>query len=278
METLSISGRDVPSSAPAGLRIGILGGGPLPKQWGLDYRPLTLQTPFGEPSAPVLETRIGPDTLVCSLLRHGEGHAKGYAVNYRANVAALHALKCDAVISLSLAGTLCDRFDVGDIVIYDDIIDFRRSVVSFFLDEAGVHCAMAPLVSDPLRAQLQGLSHELEVPFGATMVVIEGPRYSTRAESCMYARLGGELICQTVAPECFLVREKGMDWFGVCLVTDRDTSDPVALVSTELIYKTMKQYEAVFAQTILRLVRGLRPLGQAVDSERSRVPRDLLTS
>ena len=277
METIGTNGYDASSSAPASLRIGIIGGGPLPKQWGLDYRPLSLQTPFGEPSAPVLETRIGPDTLVCSLLRHGEGHAKGYAVNYRANVAALHALGCDAVISLSLAGTLCDRFDVGDIVIYDDVIDFRKSAVSFFLDEAGMHCAMAPLVSDPLRAQLHDLSHELTVPFGATMVVIEGPRYSTRAESRMYARLGADLICQTVAPECFLVREKGMDWFGVCLVTDRDTSDPSALVSTELIYRTMKQHEAVFAETILRLVRGLRPFAQTADAERGRVPRDLLT-
>jgi 5'-methylthioadenosine phosphorylase len=265
----------VDSMTSPGLRIGIIGGGPLPSQWGLDYRSLAVDTPFGEPSAPVFETWVSSDTTVYSILRHGEKHAKGYAVNYLANVAALHAVGCDVIISLSLAGALSDRFDVGDIVIYDDVLDFRKTAASFFLDDSGVHCAMTPLVSDPLRAQLEGLSATLGVPFGATMVVIEGPRYSTQAESRMYAMLGGELICQTVAPECFLTREKGLDWCGVCMVTDRDTSDPGALVSTELIFRNMKRHEAAFADTVLRLVLGLRPLPKVGDAECHRVAGNL---
>jgi 5'-methylthioadenosine phosphorylase len=161
------------------------------------------------------------------------------------------------------------------VVVYDDVLDFRRSAQSFFGPE-GVHCSMAPLVSPPLEEQLRSLSGELGLPFGATMVVIEGPRYSTRAESRMFIKLGGELICQTVAPECFLAREKQMDWCGICLVTDRDTLDAEASVTTELIFRTMEEHKARYAATVLRLIEGLVPYERADDGARATVPHATL--
>jgi 5'-methylthioadenosine phosphorylase len=255
------------------LRVGAIGGGLLPEQWGLPYKKIELETPFGKPSAAVAATRLGDGKTVYSILRHGERHGSGHEVNYLANVAALYSLNCDLVISLSLAGALVDRFSVGDVVVYDDVLDFRKSSCSFYSPTEGVHYSMAPLVSPPLREQLGNTTAELGLPFGATMVVIEGPRYSTQAESRMYISLGGELICQTVAPECFLVKEKQMDWFGVCLVTDRDTRDPGAMVSTGLIYENMNRHKERYAATLLRIIEGLNPYVRSNGSARHTVPR-----
>jgi 5'-methylthioadenosine phosphorylase len=257
------------------LTVGVIGGGVLPEQWGLPYDRIEIETDYGSPSAPVAATALAERTTVYSILRHGERHAVGSAVNYRANVAALHELGCDVVLSLSLAGTLTERFDVGDIVIYDDVLDFRRSSQSFFGPE-GIHCSMAPLVASPLEEQLRHLARELDKPYGATMVVIEGPRYSTRAESRMFVRLGGELVCQTAAPECFLVREKQMDWCGMCLVTDRDTLDDDALVSTDLIFGNLERHKAAYAATVLGVIQGLEAYARTEDVERATVPHELL--
>jgi 5'-methylthioadenosine phosphorylase len=259
------------TAAEQPLTVGVIGGGLLPEQWGFPYDRIELETPYGPPSAAVAATAVDDGTTVYSILRHGERHAVGSAVNYRANVAALHELGCDVVLSLSLAGTLTERFHVGDVVVYDDVLDFRRSSQSFFGVE-GVHCSMAPLVSPPLKEQLHALSRELDLPFGATMVVIEGPRYSTRAESRMFVQLGGELICQTAAPECFLAREKQMDWCGICLVTDRDTFDEDTPVTTELIFRNMERHKARYAATVLRVIQGLDPYERAEDVERATVP------
>ncbi|HEY1365846.1 MAG TPA: hypothetical protein VGF23_01990 [Gaiellaceae bacterium] len=257
------------------LTVGVIGGGLLPEQWGFEYDRIDVETPYGAPSAAVAATSVADGRTVYSILRHGERHALGSEINYPANVAALHELGCDLVLSLSLAGSLSDRFDVGDVVGYDDVIDFRRSAQSFFGPD-GIHCSMAPLVSRPLEEQMRSLARTLEFPFGATMVVIEGPRYSTRAESRMFVRLGGELICQTAAPECFLAREKQMDWCGLCLVTDRDTLDEAAPVTTELIYENMERHKARYAQIVLRLVEGLEPYQRDEALDRATVPHRTL--
>jgi purine nucleoside phosphorylase len=92
----------------------------------------------------------------------------------------------------------------------------------------------------------------------------------------MFIRLGGELICQTAAPECFLAREKRMDWCGICLVTDRDTLDEQASVTTELIFRNMEDHKARYAATVLRLIEGLVPYDRVDDGARSTVPHATL--
>ena len=250
----------------------------LPIQWGLPYERVEVATPYGDPSSPVAKTRVSESTTIYSILRHGDKHALGHAINYRANVAALKELGCDLVISISLAGSLVERFDVGDTVIYDDVLDFRKSSTSFFSDHEAKHVAMAPLVCPALEARLRKIARERDLAFGGTMVVMEGPRYSTRAESKMYATLGGELICQTVAPECFLIREMKMRWCGVCLVTDRDTRDSRQMVSTGRIFENMKQYEQDFASHLLEIVCLLKPFDRTTAEDRDAVPSEMVAS
>ena len=255
------------------LTVGIIGGGRLPELWGMPYERISVTTPFGSPSDAVARTELGNGTVVCSLLRHGQRHAAGADVNDRANVAALHQLGCDLVVSLCLAGSLSPRLDVGATVIYDDVIDFRRSAVSYFAKSSGRHVAMAPLVEPGLAEQLASVGTRLDLAFGASMVVIEGPRYSTLAESRMFRMLGGDLISQSVAPECFLVREQDMAWCGACLVTDRDVRDPDQLVSTRLIFENMKRYEARFSQDVLQIVESLRRWSRVRAGDEADVPR-----
>jgi 5'-methylthioadenosine phosphorylase len=256
------------------ISIGTIGGGMLPVQWGLPYEQIELTTPYGSPSSPVAKTRVNETSTIYSVLRHGDKHALGRDINYRANVAALRELGCDVVVSISLAGSLVERFDVGDTVIYDDVLDFRKSSTSFFSAQEAKHVAMAPLVCPALETQLRAIAADRALPFGGTMVVMEGPRYSTRAESKMYAALGGELICQTVAPECFLIREMKMCWCGICLVTDRDTRDGQQMVSTGLIFENMKRDEQDFAAHLREILCRIEPFDRAMEDERDAVPTE----
>jgi 5'-methylthioadenosine phosphorylase len=258
------------------LKVGIIGGGALPVQWGLPYDRLEVDTPHGRPSHWVARVELG-ETEVFTLLRHGERHAKGSAINHHANVAAMQQLGCDVVVSLSLAGALSDRFEVGDTVVYDDVIDFRRSAASFYPPGSGRHVAMAPMIEPALAEQLRSITSDRAIPWGGAMVVIEGPRYSTFAESRMFAMLGGHLICQTIAPECFFVREAGMAWVGCCLVTDHDVHVASSLVSTRLIFENMKRFEPSYAANVLALVSRLRPFARAAGCDDAAVPTARLT-
>ncbi|QEH32401.1 S-methyl-5'-thioadenosine phosphorylase [Aquisphaera giovannonii] len=257
------------------LSVGVIGGGALATQWGLPSELLDVETPHGEPSSRISKIAIGEQVSVFAILRHGEQHARGAEINHRANVEALRRLGCDLVISVSLAGAISGRFDTGMTVIYDDVLDFRRSTQSFFGPRDACHVSMSPMVCPPLAAQLSRVAAGLELPYGGTMVVMEGPRFSTRAESKMYAAVGGELICQTIAPECFLVRERGMCWAGVCLVTDRDTRDPAHPVSTPLIFANLDRFRARNARNLLGILSGLRPYDCPCRSAEHAVPKDL---
>lgn len=255
------------------LRVGVIGGGPLPLQWNREFERIDVETPFGRPSDAVARTVLAGGNIVYSLLRHGRRHGVGSEINHRANVAAMSQLGCELVASVSLCGSLSPRFDVGDTVIYDDIIDFRRTVASFHAPTSAKHIAVAPMVEDGLWDQLKTIASDAKLPFGANMVVIEGPRYSTFAESRMFASLGGDLICQTASPECFLVRETGMAWVGCSLVTDRDTRDRKQLVSTELIFANMKQFEERFAKNLLTIFERLGPWPRQRNDAKDEVPR-----
>jgi 5'-methylthioadenosine phosphorylase len=257
------------------ISIGVIGGGALAAQWGLASQSLACDTPYGETSSAISRIVVNEHATVYAILRHGEGHSRGAAINNRANVEALHRLGCEVVLSLSLAGALTDRYDIGMTVVYDDVIDFRRSFQSFFELGQACHVPMAPMVCPPLASQLDRIASENELLYGGTMVVIEGPRFSTRAESKMYASVGGDLICQTIAPECFLVRERRMCWAGVCLVTDRDTHDPSRPVSTPLIYENMERYRARYAADLFHLISGLRPFTCSCRVAFHEVPRHL---
>jgi 5'-methylthioadenosine phosphorylase len=260
------------------LAIGVIGGGPLPVQWSKPFEKLHLTTRYGDPSAFIAKTTLDSGSCVYSLLRHGEKHSAGSEINNLANVESMHVLGCDVVVSLNLIGSLTGRHRLGETVIYDDIIDFRKVSTSFYTKSEGVHVAMAPLVSPALATQLTTIAHHLEVSFGGNMMVPEGPRYPTVAESNMFVTLGAQLICQTVAPEAFLIRERGMEWFGCGLITDFHVHDPTQPLTTRLIYENMKPFEAAYARTVLQILERLRPFERSPVMGEAAVPTDLITN
>jgi len=198
--------------------IGVIGGTGL---YSLltDAEEHTLTTPYGEPSAPLTVGEFG-GRRVAFLPRHGEGHRfPPHAINYRANLWALHAAGVRQVLAPCAVGGLRDTVAPGDLVAPDQLVDrtFRR--VGSYVETGAVHLPFA----DPYCPRLLGvLDGADDVRTGGTMVVVEGPRFSTRAESRHYAAEGWDLINMTGAPEAALARELRLCYAAVAVVTDMD--------------------------------------------------------
>jgi 5'-methylthioadenosine phosphorylase len=177
-------------------------------------------TPFGEPSAPVAVGRVA-GREVAFLPRHGPAHAHPpHLINYRANVWALRALGVRQVLAPCAVGGLTERTAPGALVVPDQLVDRTSSRTQSFVDAGAVHAPFA----DPYCPTLRGVLCQAapDVVDGGTMVVIEGPRFSTRAESQWYARQGWSLVNMTGHPEAVLARELGLCYATIALVTDLD--------------------------------------------------------
>ena len=184
-----------------------------------------IDTPFGKPSMAILVGRIG-QKHVAFLNRHGKGHKLSPSeVPFAANIFALKKLGARTVISTGAVGSLREEITPGDLVIVDQFIDktfVRQS--SFFRGFGAVHCEMAEPVCPRLREILIGTAREINVkthPKG-TYVCMEGPQFSTRAESLLHRTWGGDLIGMTAMPEAKLAREAQMCYALVALASDYD--------------------------------------------------------
>ncbi|MCL2701926.1 MAG: MTAP family purine nucleoside phosphorylase [Phycisphaerae bacterium] len=195
-------------------------------------------TPFGDPSDAILETRWG-GTTVFLLNRHGPGHLIGPSdVNYRANIYALKALGCTHVIASGAVGSLREEIQPKDLVIPDQIIDKTHRRVPTFFDRAlAVHVELAapfcPVLQRHLAACAAASSTAptqwvapTRVHVGGTYVCMEGPGFSTRAESEMHRAWGASLIGMTAAPEFKLAREAELAYALLCLPSDYDCWRP----------------------------------------------------
>lgn len=207
-------------------RIGVLGGSGLYDLPGLsDVREIRLETPFGDPSDLITVGRLG-DAELAFLPRHGRGHRLTPSeVPYLANVWALKQLGCDWLVSVSAVGSLREHMAPGDAVLVDQFIDRTRSRRSTFFGEGVVaHVAFGDPVCGTLRAYLgeacaeAGLRHH----DGGTYVCMEGPAFSTRAESELYRSWGAHVVGMTNLPEAKLAREASMSYATLALVTDYD--------------------------------------------------------
>ena len=177
-------------------------------------------TPYGDPSAPVAVGTVA-GRRVAFLPRHGRHHDfPPHRINYRANLWALRSLGVRQVLAPCAVGGLSADVAPGDLVVPDQLVDRTSGRVSSYVEHGAVHLPFAdpycPRVSDALVAAAP------DVRRGGTMVVIEGPRFSTRAESQWYAAQGGTLINMTGAPEAALAREQRMCYAALALVTDMD--------------------------------------------------------
>jgi 5'-methylthioadenosine phosphorylase len=188
-----------------------------------------VETPFGRPSGPILLGEFG-SRRVAFLNRHGEGHKLSPSeVPYAANLFALKQLGVHAVIASGAVGSLRDQIAPGNLVLVNQFIDktFKRAN-TFFNGFAAVHCEMADPVCDRLRRTLLHAAAGLSVtthPDG-TYVCMEGPQFSTRAESLLHQSWGGDLIGMTAMPEAKLAREAQMCYALVALASDYDCWRP----------------------------------------------------
>lgn len=187
------------------------------------------QTPFGRPSGPIMVGTLGK-RKVAFISRHGPGHRFGPSdVPFAANIFALKQLGARAVIASGAVGSLRDEIAPGDLVIADQFIDktFRRQG-TFFDGFGAVHCEMAQPTCGRLREALLRTADPMDIKIHAqgTYVCMEGPQFSTRAESLMHRTWGGDLIGMTAMPEAKLAREAQMCYALVALASDYDCWRP----------------------------------------------------
>ncbi|MCJ2182321.1 S-methyl-5'-thioadenosine phosphorylase [Novosphingobium sp. 1949] len=206
--------------------IGVLGGSGLAAGIGLEEaQEIEVASPFGAPSAPVVTGRLG-GVRFTFLARHGKGHAIAPGeVNYRANIDVLKRCGATDVLALSAIGSLCEAMAPGDMVLVDQFIDRTTARTgSFFGSGLVAHVSLADPTCERLRTLLGKAAGQTgaRVHPSGTYVCIEGPQFSTRAESRMYQGWGGEVIGMTGMPEARLAREAELPYAMLGMVTDYD--------------------------------------------------------
>ena len=199
--------------------IGVIGGSGFYTFFDSDARTVNLDTPFGEPSASVTVGAVGQHE-VAFLPRHGANHQyPAHKVPYRANMWALRALGVRRVFAPCAVGSLTPELEPGAIVVPDQLVDRTRRRADTYFDSGAAHVSFADPYCPTLRSAVTGLPGVVD---GGTMVVIEGPRFSTRAESQWFAAAGFTLINMTGYPEAVLARELEICYATIALVTDLD--------------------------------------------------------
>jgi 5'-methylthioadenosine phosphorylase len=226
--------------------IGIIGGSGVYDIAGLEEKAWRrVETPWGMPSDDLLFGRLG-DLQCVFLPRHGRGHALSPShLNYRANIDALKRVGCTDVLSLSAVGSLREELRPGHFVIVDQFIDrsFAREK-SFFGDGCVAHVSVAHPVCHRLGDALETSCHALGLPVtrGGTYLVMEGPQFSTKAESELYRSWGCSVIGMTNMPEAKLAREAELCYATVAMVTDYDCWHPDHdHVTVDAVVKVLKQ-------------------------------------
>lgn len=212
------------------IKIGIIGGSGLYKMEGITgLREYAATTPFGHPSEVLMTGRLkGVDVIFLS--RHGRGHRLNPSkINYRANIFALKDMGVSAIVSVSACGSLKETIGPTDFVIPDQFIDrtYKRKN-TFFEDGIVAHVPMAEPFSPELRKVLLDACHELKISVHkkGTYVNMEGPQFSTLAESELYRRWEADIIGMTVATEAKLAREAEISYAALAAVTDYDCWHP----------------------------------------------------
>lgn len=244
------------------VRIGIIGGSGLYDMAELtDREERVLTTPFGEPSGPyVLATLRGK--RVAFLSRHGAGHRlTPTELNYRANIFGMKLLGVEWIVSASAVGSLQEQYRPMDLVFPDQFIDRTRGRISTFFGSGAVaHVGFA----HPLSHHLSSLAADCAVEAGATThrggtyVCMEGPQFSTLAESRLYRAWGGDIIGMTNLQEAKLAREAEIAYSTMALVTDYDCwHEDHDTVTVEMIINNLTQNAKMAQQVIAKVVERL---------------------
>ncbi len=202
-----------------GRMLGVIGGSGFYTFFGSDARSISVDTPYGAPSGAITVGTVGHHE-VAFLPRHGANHEfSPHSVPYRANMWALRALGVRRIFAPCAVGSLTPELGPGSMVVPDQLVDRTSARADTYFDSGGIHVAFADPYCPSLRANATELPGVID---GGTMVVIQGPRFSTRAESRSFASQGFTLVNMTGYPEAVLARELEMCYAAIALVTDLD--------------------------------------------------------
>ncbi len=274
------------------VRIAVIGGSGLYQMPQLqDVEERAIETPFGSPSDVIVVGTLN-GVRVAFLPRHGRGHIYlPSEVPYRANIFALKTLGVEYVIAVSACGSLREDYEPGHIVVPDQLYDNTKGKrdYTFFGNGLVAHVGVA----EPFCPELSGMVSESAreaggiVHKGGAYVTIEGPRFSTKAESNVYRAWGMSLIGMTTSPEAFLAREAEMCYAVMAHVTDYDVwHETEEAVTVEMVVRTLHSNLELARQSIVRLVGRLaehkptctcrRALETAIITDRRKIPVETL--
>jgi len=242
--------------------LGVVGGSGIYDLPGLERVSVErVDTPYGAPSADLVRGYLG-DTGLVFLPRHGKHHAlPPHQINYRANICALKKLGATHVVSLSAVGSMREEIAPGHVVVVDQYIDLtKRRVSTFFEDGIVGHVVFADPVCPLLAGALADASQAAgaTVHRGGTYVCMEGPQFSTRAESRLYRQWGVSVIGMTALPEAKLAREAELPYATLALATDYDCwHESEEDVSIDAILAVLRQNAELARRTVQKLALSL---------------------
>ncbi|MFC2089730.1 S-methyl-5'-thioadenosine phosphorylase [Bacteroidota bacterium] len=244
-------------------RIALIGGSGLENpELLLASDTIMINTPYGV-TEPAFKIGQIDDTEIVLISRHGKKHTIPPAqVNNRANIYAIKELQCSHILATTACGSLREEIRPGDFVFPDQFIDFTKHRISTFYEgfdpDKPNHVSMPDPFDATLREQLAQTAERLKLPFhnGGTVITIEGPRFSTRAESHMFRSWGADIINMSTAPEAALANELGIPYAAIAMSTDYDCwKDNEEPVTWEAVLATFRQN----VENVIQLLRAVIP-------------------
>ncbi len=208
-------------------KIGVIGGSGIYKLDGIEVvKEHKISTPYGAPSSEIIEAKL-KDTTFFFIPRHGKGHTfTPTEVNYRANIFALKSLGVEYIISVSAVGSLKEEYPPTTFVLVDQFIDWTKGQRerTFFNNGFVGHVSVAEPVEKQLQQMLKSACEKSGVKYGVggSYICIEGPQFSSKAESNIYRGFGASVIGMTNVPEAYLAKEAGIAYATIAMVTDYD--------------------------------------------------------
>ncbi|MFG1608688.1 S-methyl-5'-thioadenosine phosphorylase [Actinoplanes sp. NPDC049265] len=263
---------------PAAAEIGVIGGSGL---YALldDAHEVEVSTPYGAPSDRITVAEVGGRS-VAFLPRHGRDHRfPPHQIPYRANLWALRSLGVRQVVAPCAVGGLRPELGPGTFVVPDQLIDRTSGRAQTYFDSGAVHVSFADPYCPDGRAAVLAAAAPVHAVDGGTMVVVEGPRFSTRAESRWFSSIGGTIVNMTGHPEAVLARELALCYTAIALVTDLDAGvEGDHGVTQDEVFKVFADNTARLRDVLLDAVTGLPaerscPCGRALEG--IKLPFDL---
>jgi len=242
------------------MKYGIIGGS------GLDdpnllvgFNEIEFDTPFGHPSSRIATGKIGTVDVVI-IARHNKDHSiMPSKVPYRANIWALKELGATYILATTACGSLKEEIVPGDFVFLDQFIDFTKHRDLTFFNDKVVHTPMSEPFDADLREKLIEAATKLNLKFHkqGTVITIEGPRFSTKAESRMFRSWGADVINMSTVPEVILANELGIAYQSIAMTTDYDCwKEGEEAVTLEMVFARMKENADKVKQLLIQVISG----------------------